>query len=105
MATGWVNMGTDELVAEDRGRGGRVGCHRSGPCVRVLHRPGIYLAGSGCWEMGEFEDGVFRPLAVRFLCVVPAVGGVVDVWNNVGVYIWGLEGVSGTIRMVTVLDR
>ena len=96
MATGWVNMGTDELVAEDRGRGGRVGCHRAGPGVHVLYRPGVYLAGSGRWEMGEFKYGVFRPLAVRFLRVVSAVGWVVDVWDDVGVYIWGLEGVSGT---------
>lgn len=52
MAAHWVSMAQNELVAENWGGGSGSGLHRVGPGIHVLHRPGVYLAGTGCWEMG-----------------------------------------------------
>lgn len=68
------------------------------------------MVRTSCGGVGEFKDGIFHPVVMCLLRLVSAIGRVVDLWDDVGVYIRDLEGVSyiiglfcSSLRLMSIL--
>lgn len=87
-------VGEDDILAEGWLLCRIIGERCSWDRVHDPDRQAVHLAGPGRRAMGEIPAGRLRPLALCLFRLIPAIGGLVDVWDRGGVYFWRVEGVS-----------